>query len=247
MSKIDVIILSLAIEEKGFNTTKKCIDSYIETADKLIGNIFVIETNKNFNKDYNQPKVKVIIPPFEFNYNQFYNIGLSMCRSEYVIGPNNDLIIQENCIQNIVKEFENNSVISSISPIDRDWHRHTKLYFPNDNKLYYGYETSLHLFGCIFAVRRKVFETIGYLDERFFFFYQDNDYSMCLERNNIIHGVLTSARVKHKIGGTSEHGSARTEYTPHNMNTQGDLLGQKWNNEEPFKSGGFKKFKEYTL
>jgi hypothetical protein len=31
------------------------------------------------------------------------------------------------------------------------------------------------------------------------------------------------------------------------MNTQGDLLGQKWNNEEPFKSGGFKKFKEYTL
>jgi len=247
MSKVDVIILSLVNDDKSFEVTKRCIDSYINTADNLINNIFVIETNKNFNRDYKQPKVKVIVPPYEFNYNQFFNIGLSHCKADIVMGPNNDLIIQKNCIQNIVKEFETNSAISSISPIDRDWHRHTKLYFPNESKLYYGYETSLHLFGCVFAARRGVFKEIGYLDERFFFFYQDNDYSMCLERNKLLHGVLTSARVKHKVGGTSAHGSARTEYTPANMNYQGTLLGEKWNNEEPFKSGGFKKFKEYTL
>ena len=246
MSKVDVIILSLVNDDKSFEVTKRCIDSYINTADELINNIFVIETNKTFNRDYNQPKVEVIIPPYEFNYNQFFNIGLSRCKSDYIIGPNNDLIIQENCIQNIVKEFETNSTISSISPIDRNWHRHTKQYFPDDNKLYYGYETSLHLFGCIFAARRGVFEVIGYLDERFFFFYQDNDCSMCLERNKLLHGVLTSARVKHKVGGTSAKGSSRTDYTPENMNKQGNILADKWNNE-PFKSGGFKQFKPYIL
>jgi len=249
MNKVDVIILSLVNDDKSYNTTKACIDSYINTADELIENIFVIETNKGFNieNNYNQPKVKVIIPPDEFNYNQFYNYGLKLCKAEYVIGPNNDLLIQENCIQNIVKEFETNPDIDSISPIDRDWHRHTTLYFPDDSKLYYGYETSLHLFGCVFAAKRKkVFETIGYLDERFFFFYQDNDYSMCLERTGLRHGALTSARVKHKVGGTSAHGAERTEYTAQNMNIQGDILGNKWNQEKPYCTGGFKKFREYN-
>jgi len=250
MNKVDIIILSLVNDDKSFEVTKRCIDSYINTADELINKIFVIETNKDFkklNKNYGQNKVRLHIPPHEFNYNQFFNIGLSLCEAEYVMGPNNDLVIQENCIQNIVKEFETNPDIDSISPIDREWHRHTKLYFPDDNKLYYGYETSLHLFGCVFAARRKkVFETIGYLDERFYFFYQDNDYSMCLVRTGLRHGALTSARVKHKVGGTSAHGSARTEYTPENMNIQGDLLGQKWGKEDPFRTGGFKQFAPYV-
>ena len=173
MSKVDVIILSLANDETSFQTTKRCVDSYLSTANDLIKSIFVIESCKTFNKSYGNDKVQVIIPQREFNYNEFYNIGLSHCTAKYVMGPNNDLIIQENCIQNIVKEFETNPSIDSICPIDRDWHRHTKLYLPDDNKLYYGWEVSLHMFGCIFCAKRNVFEKIGYLDEQFFFFYQD--------------------------------------------------------------------------
>lgn len=246
MSKVDIIILSLANDETSFQITKRCVDSYLSTANDLIRQIFVIESYKDFNKNYNNPKVQVIIPPYEFNYNQFYNIGLSHCTAPYVMGPNNDLIIQENCIQNIIKEFETNPAVSSISPIDRDWHRHTKLYLPDDNKLYYGWDVSLHMFGCAFCARRTVFEKIGYLDEQFFFFYQDNDYIYSLRANNLLHGVLTSARIKHKSGATAAKGPARCEYTPYNMNTQGDILGRKWNSE-PFKSGGYIPYKKYVM
>ena len=246
MSKVDVIILSLANDETSFQTTKRCVDSYLSTANDLIKSIFVIESCKTFNKSYGNDKVQVIIPQREFNYNEFYNIGLSHCTAKYVMGPNNDLIIQENCIQNIIKEFETNPNIDSICPIDRDWHRHTKLYLPDDNKLYYGWEVSLHMFGCIFCAKRSVFEKIGYLDEQFFFFYQDNDYVYSLRANNLLQGVLTSARVKHKTGVTSAKGPARCEYTPENMNTQGNILGRKWNSE-PFKSGGYIPYKQYVL
>lgn len=243
-NKFDIIILSLVVDEESFNTTKACVDSYINTADALINKIFVVETNTNFDADYLQPKVEVIKPGKQFNYNEFYNIALSECRAEFVMGPNNDLVIQPNCIQALLKEFQTNNKISSISPIDRNWHRHTKMYLPSDNKLYYGYEVSLHMFGCIFACRRSVFQQIGFLDEKFYFFYQDNDYAMSLERCGLLHGVHTGALVKHQSGNSNKNAEDRLKYTPKNMNEQGDLLANKWSSE-PFISGGFKKFKEY--
>ena len=169
---------------------------------------------------------------------------MSKSEAEFVIGPNNDLVIQPNCIQTLLKEFQTNSGISSISPIDRNWHRHTKMYLPLDNKLYYGYEVSLHMFGCIFACRRSVFSKIGFLDEKFYFFYQDNDYAMSLERCELLHGVHTGALVKHQSGNSNKNAEDRLKYTPKNMNEQGDLLASKWSSE-PFISGGFRRFKEY--
>lgn len=243
-NKFDVIVLSLAVDEQTFQTTKSCVDSYINTADDLVNKIYVVETNPNFDRDYQQEKVKLIKPNEQFNYNKFYNIALSECTAQYIIGPNNDLLIQPNCLQTLLKEFQTNQEIRSISPIDREWHRHTPMYLPSENKLYYGYEVSLHMFGCIFACRRSVFERIGFLDEKFYFFYQDNDYAMSLERCGLLHGVHTGARVKHQSGHSNKHAEDRLKYTPKNMNEQGDLLASKWNNE-PYKSGGYKHFKQY--
>jgi len=244
--KVDVIILSLVKDDETFNKTKGCIDSYINTADDIINNIFVVETNTNFDGDYNQPKVKIIKPDIKFNYNKFFNIALKECKAEFIIGPNNDLQIHDNCIQNLIKQFKINVNIHSISPIDRNWHRHKKMYLPTDDKLYYGYDVSLHMFGCIFCCRRSVIEKIGYLDERFHFFYQDNDYVMSLERCNLLHGIYTGSHVSHVTGATNKHAADDCKYTPTNMNTQGNTLMQKWNSE-PFKSGGYKTFKDYTF
>jgi GT2 family glycosyltransferase len=243
--KFDVIILSLAIDDVTFNRTKSCVNSYLETANELINKVFVVETNANFSRDYNQSKVTVIKPNKQFNYNEFYNIALDQCEAEFVVGPNNDLIVNPDCLQTIHAEFVSNPNVSSISPIDRKWHRHTKMYLPSENKLYYGIEVSLHMFGCMFACRRSVFNTIGYLDETFYFFYQDNDYILCLDRCGLLHGVHTGAHISHESGGSNKHAENRLKYIPQNMNDQGNLLFNKWN-KEPFKSGGYLPFKPYN-
>jgi GT2 family glycosyltransferase len=243
-NKFDVIILSLVVDEDTFNTTSNCIKSYIDTADELINKIYVVETNSVFNGTYEQSKVELIKPNKQFNYNEFYNIALAECEAEFVVGPNNDLLIQPNCLQVMLKEFQTNKNVSSISPIDREWHRHTKMFLPSENKLYYGTEVSLHMYGCIFCCRRSVFENIGFLDETFYFFYQDNDYIMSLERCNLLHGVHTGARVKHQSGHSNNYAEDRLKYTPKNMNEQGVLLATKWNSE-PYKSGGYRQYKQY--
>lgn len=245
-NKFDVIVLSLAVDDFTFNKTKSCVDSYINTADEIINNIFVVETNPDFAQDYKQPKVKVIKPNKQFNYNEFYNIALEKCEAEFVVGPNNDLIILPNCLQTILAEFNSNKEISSISPVDRKWFRHTKMYLPTDNKIYYGTEVSLHMFGCLFACRRSIFEIIGFLDETFYFFYQDNDYIMSLERCGLLHGVHTGAHITHQSGGTNNYAEERYKYLPKNMHEQGELLHDKWS-KEPFVSGGYKQFKPYYL
>jgi hypothetical protein len=59
-NKFDVIILSLAANDKLFETTKRSVDSYFETADELINKVIVMETNKHFDKSYNNSKVRKI-------------------------------------------------------------------------------------------------------------------------------------------------------------------------------------------
>lgn len=244
-NKFDVIILSLAADDNLYNTTKRSVESYLETGNDLINKIYVVETNKEFNNSYNNPKVEVIIPQDEFHYNKFYNIALKKCTSEFIIGPNNDVIIQPNCLQAILAQFQKNSELVSLCPVDRNWHRHTKMFLPNEDKVYYGYEGNLHMFGCLFCCRRSVFETIGYLDESFYFFYQDNDYVMSLERCGLKHGVYTGARISHKSGHSNYIADEHLKYTSKNMHDQGQILMKKWYNTEPFASGGYKKFKEY--
>lgn len=246
-NKFDVIILSLVVDDVSFFTTKCCVDSYIATADDLINNIFVVETNSNFNRDYKQPKVTVIKPNEEFNYNKFYNLALEKCRAEFVIGPNYDIIIKPECLQNILLEFNSNPNIHSISPIDRKHFRHTAEYFPNENKLYYGYEVSQHFMGCMFACRRSVFKTVGYLDERFYFFYQDNDLSQTLEVCKLNHGILTNAHFTHKSSSSNVHAQMKYKYTEGNMKFQREIFYNKWKQTEPFASGGYKCFKTYDV
>jgi GT2 family glycosyltransferase len=243
LPRVDIIILSLVKDTASLNRTQKCIESYLKS--DLVTKVYVVESNREFAGSYADERVELIIPNEDFNYNKFYNIALQKCTSEFVMGPNNDLVVHPNCIEQLVNQFDNNSDLGSLCPVDRKWHRHTKMYLPTDNKIYYGYETSLHMFGCVFMCRRSIFSKIGYLDERFFFFYQDNDYIMSLNRLGILHGVYTGAEISHESGGSNNISKGRCEYTDYNMSAQGTIFMNKWFNEEPFISGGYVPFKQY--
>ena len=55
---------------------------------------------------------------------------------------------------------------------------------------------------------------------------------MTLKVNNLKHGILTSAHVKHKINTKPQpDGGQRYRYTPENMNFQGEIFGKKWKDQ----------------
>lgn len=57
--------------------------------------------------------------------------------------------------------------------------------------------------GCAFLLSKRIVEKTGFLDERFFLYYEDVEYSMRAERNGIGIYYCAEAVVYHKVNGSS--------------------------------------------
>lgn len=266
--KADVIILSFVKDEYTLQLTKNCIDSFLQTSNDFINKIYIVETNSDLNPSlYRNIKVEVIQPNIPFNYNRFFNIGLQKCRADFIISSNNDIVISNNSIKKLFDIFNKTPDLQSLCPKldpplslelrdlmpfykkdDPNWNNNILPLLPlKDDTLYYGYEMLLHMHGSFYICKRQVFEKIGYLDERFYFYYQDNDYIASLQRLNIQHAIYTGVKINHKLNGTARFASEEFRPTFRNMETQKEIFIKKWAHETPFCEGGFKPFKPYIL
>ncbi len=72
-----------------------------------------------------------------------------------------------------------------------------------DNGQWTGTHRTEHLTGCCFVARRALFETIGLLDEAYFFGYEDLSYSCVLRERGIHVGINLNAKIYHKWSGSS--------------------------------------------
>lgn len=204
LPKINVIILANTLSENHFKMTQRCINSFLaDSGNSLIRKIIVVESNHNhsFGSYANDTVIVLQLKP-KFNYNQYLNIVLKFIKDsslseELVCISNNDVEVKSGCLSNIVHQFNVDKNLKSASPVDRTWHNNSYSIFPADNAVYYGYTVTQHLLGfCIFA-RTSIFDIIGSFDERFYFYHQDNDYSMCLKTNNLKHALLTGSHIQH--------------------------------------------------
>jgi GT2 family glycosyltransferase len=95
-----------------------------------------------------------------------------------------------------------------------------------------GYEIRKQISGWCIIHRREIYNTIGDLDERFYHWFCDNDYSMELMKHRLKHALVTKSLVEHhenNIGETTE----RVVKDPSQMYmmTSGSypLFKEKWN------------------
>lgn len=195
--EIDVIILSYVKNDSVLKMNNECIDSINNSTKNHTFKIYLIETNKDRKFEYSQDNVVVIQPDEEFNYNRFLNIGLEYCKNEWVLISNNDTIYHENFIDKMIEANEFDKDLLSMSPMDDKWHTHEKL--DKNIKIYYGFRTSYEVTGWSILVKRSVIDQIGGFDEKFKFWYQDNDYAMTLIKHKIKHALITDSKVTHLL------------------------------------------------
>lgn len=242
---IDIVILSKASDEAHFQLVKRCVDSFLQE-DSYIGKIIIVESEKSFNIEKWSAisnKIEVIIPPYNFNYNQFLNIGIERCSSEIICISNSDVQAKKGCLQLMKTTFDKVPTIMSASPVDRTWHQNSYNIFPQDNQIYVGYDTTKFLLGFCIFVRKATFDIIGPFDERFHFYHQDNDYEMCLRRHNLLHVMNTFCHIKH---GHEKPPSSTTEAETYAMlrNSQA-VFTKKWNTA-PYNTR-FVKYKKLSI
>lgn len=193
---VDVIMLTNTANDDILKMTYDCIKSLNESESFVKFNIFLIESNKDFDicrfHEFAFRNVFVIRPLEEFNYNKFINIGLFNCKSEYIVVANNDLIFQKGWALNIINEFRKDKDLMSACPKEPNHHNWAK-----ENKLYYGYTVRSELVGWCIFMRRTILDIIGKFDEQFEFFYQDDDYSQTLQKYNLKHALISNSLVNH--------------------------------------------------
>lgn len=211
MKNVDVVIISWARNEELRQVTKRGLDSLFgsEPNEDVTFHAYVVESNPDvnydeYNQSYRRHTTTTIHPNQEFGYHKFLNIGRRAGKSSYVALCNSDLSYEKNWASNIIRVMELYPQFLSASP----WCPQTQ--GNNDqhiNQVYQGFRVRGELAGwCIFQ-QRKIYDIIGELDERFSFWYCDNDYSLELQKNNIAHCLVPSSIVNHhekNLGKTGE-------------------------------------------
>lgn len=203
--KIDIIILSNTINSKIYDLNNECINSLIvsENAD-LLGDIILIESNKN--ATYTYPDiVEVIIPADNFNYNRYINIGIKATSSQFIGICNNDIIFYRNWFSEILKIKSAYPEVLSFCPLDPYNKRKELDRYIKYGDFYLGYNVGSEIAGWCIVIDRILVNIIGKFDEKFDFYYSDNDYAMTLIKHGIRHALVTRSIVRH-LGGmnTSE-------------------------------------------
>lgn len=197
--KVDVIIISDAKNDALKHLTAQTLNTLFASEENVTFYAYIIESS-NADFSHVHKNVKTIHPTKEFGYHRYLNIGRKLGSSEYVCLCNNDLKFHKNWASNMINEMERNKLLSA-SPMSVD-HNTAKFNLKQNSGVLFGYEIAKHVAGwCIFQ-KRSIYSIIGDLDERFIFWYCDNDYSMTLKKNNIKHGLVTSSRVDHIVSKT---------------------------------------------
>lgn len=195
---VDVIILSYAKDESYEKMNESCMKSLYDSSNEHKFQIYLIETNKHKKFNYDGCETcEVIQPDCDFNYNKFLNIGLSRCENDWVLISNNDTIYHKGFLEEMLKANQMDKNLLSMSPMDDGWHRHA--IFNKNIPVHYGYRTSYEIAGWSILVKKEVIEKIGGFDEKFKFWYQDNDYAQTLQKYNIKHALITKSKVTHLL------------------------------------------------
>lgn len=204
MISFSLVILSFTKNQDTFRMNKDCINSFIQSAHsaKVSYEIILVESNKNANYDYQNKYIKIIKPNENFNFHKFGNIGLRKAEGEFFVFSNNDVLFDENWLVELCKVINSNKEVKSFSPYDKSSNSIPESLIKK-SKLIYGYDIQKHLTGWCIVMHKGVYKTIGALDERFNFYYADNDYAMQLQKYNIKHALVTNAKAKHLESKTS--------------------------------------------
>lgn len=171
-SKIDIVILSNAINTRYKLMTQQAIDTAFATCGNNPINVIVIEQQPGVAYG----KTKTINLSGEFNYNKFSNIGASHGNSKYIMISNNDVIFKQGWLDALLTNGSN--LMGTRCPNDirqRDLRADEV-----------GDKIGRNMSGWCFVISRELWLKIGGLDEDFGFYCADNaTVEQCRE-----HGVL---------------------------------------------------------
>jgi GT2 family glycosyltransferase len=206
---IDIIILSYAKNAELREMTDTCLNTLLASEDPsaVRFDVVVVESN-HAEPEYSQPGVRTLYLPPPFNYHRYMNEGIKITNGAFVAICNNDLYFHSGWATALLDQFSADPDLYSASPACSL--HHPKQGFPLNSGVYPGYRVLAEISGWCLVFKRSMLEITGMLDEKFYFWYADDDYARTLEMHKLKHVLVTSSVVDHLESKTlSSHSSVK--------------------------------------
>jgi len=194
---VSIVFLSRVCDENSSFLLKQAIESFTLSTSKFIFEIIIVESG---DVEHTQRIIgdKGIVVPYllsEFNFHKALNIGLQKTQGKLICFSNNDVIFYKDWFKNIYNVLGAND-LDLVSPVDPN---EDKLWMvnKNDKKFVEGYEIQKHFKGWCFVVHKRVFRVIEKFDERFDFYFADNDFITQIEFAGFRHAAVLNSHVHH--------------------------------------------------
>ncbi|MCL5405141.1 MAG: glycosyltransferase family 2 protein [Deltaproteobacteria bacterium] len=193
------------------------------------------------------PGAKLIINRANIGFTGGNNVAMAYAMqsgADYIWLLNNDTVVEPNSLRRLVEYAEANDSIGLVSPLiyylddmDRmqfagsrvDW-RNLRLTYPSesgDNGSFQEGE-DVCLWGTALLVRRRVVEKVGYLNEDYFAYWEDTEYSLRSLRNGFRNAVCTSAKIYHDLDSNQLQTGGRKPHFYYFMCRNRLLLGHEY-------------------
>ncbi len=196
---------------------RECIKSYIDSSYKNLEIIVVDNGSKPplatwLTKKY--PKVKLVTSEFNIGAAAGRNLGLKESRGDYILFTDDDAYADKNMVFHLVEAFRQKKNAGIIQPLVYDKQKKNLLQGAgHDINLLTGrikawgvkeedrgqYEgiREVPMCGCVWMVKRNVFDNIGIYDEDYFIPYEDSDFSIRVRKEGFKLYCYSKAKTWH--------------------------------------------------
>lgn len=193
---MDVVILSFARNAELRLMTEHCLRTLLASEDPaaIEFRVIVVESN-HASPAYDFQGVQTLYLPPPFNYHRYMNHGIAKGDAAFVAICNNDLHFHEGWASSLLQAFAADPELVSASPACSLHHPANG--FPLYSGNHYGYGVLKEISGWCLVFRRCMLKVTGPLDERFYFWYADDDYSLTLQSHGLKHALVSTSVVDH--------------------------------------------------
>jgi len=167
------------------------------------------------------------------------NVGIRYALQQgasYVWLLNNDTVVHPHALTALVERAESDPQIGAVGSVIYDWERRDKVLAWGGGRISYWFGISRHvsvsveneqldfLTGASMLIRREAFGAIGLLDERFFLYWEDADFSIRLKKRSWKLAVAAHSKVWHRETATI---GRRTEFQDYFYNVSATIFLRK--------------------
>jgi len=223
--KIAIIIVNW----KQYELTINCLLSVQKVEYKNL-KVILVDNESNYEKinkiknDFS--KVEVIESKENLGFASANNIGIKYAiknKFEYVMLLNNDTEVNKKFLTPLLNSFQKDNSLGAVQPLIMNYNNRAKVWnaggylnnffgFPYTNKLNNKKRQIDWITGCCIVLKTKVINKVGLMDEHFFAYYEDVDWSLRIKKLGYKLGVVESSVIFH-------HGTKSSK----NSNFEGDL------------------------